>query len=63
MNSSQRKDLLVWVDTLKATNQPLSALMDASSETSQVIGTWYPMGNQVENCFNLLELGISELLS
>lgn len=37
--------------------------MDVSSETSQVIGIWYPMGNQVENLFNLVELGMSDLLS
>lgn len=64
MNGFQRKGLLVRVDTLlRATNQPLSALLDVSSEISQEIGTWYPMSNQVENLFNLVELGMSELLS
>lgn len=64
MNSFQRKSLLVWVDALlRATNWPLSALTDTSTDTSQVIGTWYPMGIQVENLFNLVELGMSEKLS
>ena len=47
----------MWVDSfLRATDQPLSALTDALFETSKLIGTWYPVSNQLENLFSLAEL-------
>ena len=54
----------MWVDSLlRATDQPVSALMDALFETSKVIGTCYPVSNQLENLFSLAELRMWELLS
>lgn len=59
-----KKSFLMWVDNLlRATNQPLSALMDALFETSKLIGIWYPVSNQLENLFSLAELRMWELLS
>ena len=59
-----KKSFLMWVDSLlRATDQPLSALTDALFETSKLIGTWYPVSNQLENLFSLAELRMWELLS